>query len=206
MYKKYLLHINLLLAIGLFTFGLAFSQQEGSSKFTLHYVPSMTMGDAKDFADEFSFRGFGLSYEYFVKDNLSVGISSGLSTYYDPSDGLVSETIEMDNNTITLSAKEFNYINSIPILLTSSYYYGEAGKIKPYVSIGIGGYNVLKWKELGLYRFEDNKFLFGIAPAVGVSIPIAYSSSLDLGVRYNQAFGSESFSSLDFRLGFSWFY
>ncbi|UCS93384.1 PorT family protein [Echinicola marina] len=206
MLKKHLIPICLVLVIGLIKSYPAFSQQEGSNKFTLHYSPSTTIGDAKEFVDDFSFRGFGVAYEYFIKYNLSIGISSGLSTYYSSSDGPVSNIIERNNKTIVLTAKEFNYINSIPVLLTSSYYYGDSGKAKPYLSLGIGGYNVLRWKEIGLYRFEDNKFLFGIAPAVGVSVPIAYSSSLDLGIRYNQAFGEDSFSSMDFRLGFSWFY
>ncbi|WP_200978803.1 OmpW family outer membrane protein [Echinicola sp. 20G] len=200
--KLKILLIAILTIVGLNTV----NAQQGYSEFQLNYLPSLPLGETKDFTSKFSFRGLGIEYNYYIQDHLSIGLATGIVTYYEASDGIQSLTVVEDGNNVTLSAKQYNYTNVVPILANGTYYLQPSGQVQPYIGLGIGGYYVMRWVEMGLYQVKDDKMQFGVAPKVGVMAPLSYGLALNLGLQYNSAFGDQPFNSLDFKIGLAWKY
>ncbi|QDH80488.1 OmpW family protein [Echinicola soli] len=177
---------------------------QGTSQFQVNYTPSLPLGDVADYTGNFSFRGINIAYEYHITEYLGLGITTGINTYYEDIQGVENVKVDIDGKMVTLSGKRYNYTNSVPILATANYYFSPEGQLRPYVGLGIGGYYVMKWTEIGQYQVRDNGFQFGLAPRVGVLKPLAYGLGLHLAAQYNAGFGEDPFSSVDFMVGFSW--
>lgn len=165
---------------------------------------SLGTGTTSDYIGAFSGRGVTfLDIRSFVSSNVSIGGSIGLHALYEE----VSGSFVNQNRTTTGTQKR--YINSLPIMFNSHYYFGEDdGSITPYIGLGIGTYVVDQRTDVGLFRVEDNGWLFGLAPEVGLLLPIAGDKALILKAKYNYAFESSSFGPyeyLNFGVGFAWY-
>ena len=67
---------KLLVLLAIFTaFSPAFAQYGGVAGFT--YNTSQTMGESKEWIQDFSWRGFAVHYNYFHSDRTSVGVEMG---------------------------------------------------------------------------------------------------------------------------------
>ncbi len=179
----------------------------GQNSFTyLQYAPSLPVGEVTDFTGNFQWRGFGFGASWFLQDAVTIGFETGWYVFRDETDGAVSEVIESDNSTITITAKQFKFINSVPVLATARYYM-EGSQVWGYVQMGIGGYYNEKRLELGLRTVTEDAFQFGIAPEIGIVIPTYSESSFTMGVQYNQAFATSNFDGVGyvaFKIGVGW--
>lgn len=175
--------------------------------FSINYNPSLPIGDVADFTGDFAWRGVGVDGRFFVDDNVSIGFFTGWEVFREESDGVVSRTVQLDDATATISAKEFRFTNSVPLLLTSHYHWGDKGDARPYAGLGAGLYYITQRVEMGLYSVEDNTTRFGLSPTIGVILPAFYDASLNLGLQYHQAFGVDDYnpvSYLSFNIGLTW--
>lgn len=175
--------------------------------FSISYSPSLPVGDVTDFSGDFSWRGGSIDARFLINSNLSIGFNTGWNVLRDESDGVVSEVIVGENNTATISGKRFRFTNSIPILITTHYHWGDADEIRPYLGVGAGLYYINQRVEMGLYSAEAAKTRFGLSPGAGVIIPAFYDASLNLGIQYHQAFASADYNSigyLAFNIGLTW--
>ena len=180
---------------------------QSSYHFTLLYTPSLPLGDVTDFSDGFTWRGVAADARFYVNDNVTVGFFTGWEVFREESDGIVSEAIDLGDLTATISAKQFRFTNSVPLLLTSHYHWGERGDARPYIGLGAGLYYITQRLEMGLYAIEDKTTRFGLAPSVGVILPMSYDTSLNLGIQYNQAFKVDDYTGvgyLSFNVGLTW--
>ncbi len=189
------------------TLCLCFSAQaQHSHFFGLSYSPALPGGGLSDFTDDFSFRGLNVSGLYLLNPNFSLGFSSGWNVFREASDGIVSEVIKGPERNITLSAKQFRFVNSLPILATANYHF-QSEKFHPYLGLGVGTYYIERRLEMGLYAFREDNWHAGLAPMAGVAFPLGYGAFLHLGVQYNQAFAAQSTSAMSytsFKIGFWW--
>lgn len=182
------------------------SAQNGYS-FTLSYTPSLPIGDVTDFSGDFSWRGIAADARFFVNDNVSVGFYTGWEVFRQESDGIVSEQVDLGDYTATISAKQFRFTNTIPLLITSHFHWGDDGDARPYIGLGAGLYYITQRAEMGLYALEEKTTRFGLAPSVGVILPATYDASINLGLQYNQAFGVDDYNAvsyLSFVIGLTW--
>ena len=173
----------------------------------VNYNPSVTLGDVTNFIDEFSFRGVNVDSRYFIDPNITVGFKAGWNVYRQESDGIASEVITQGNNVLTISAKQYKYINMYPILLSGHYHFGVRGAPRPYIGLGAGAYHVTRRVEMGLFSSQTDKLHFGVAPMVGVILPTNSRSWVHFGVQYNQVLKSGEYDgmsnlSLDLGVGF----
>ena len=61
--------------------------------------------------------------------------------------------------------------------------------------------------EIGIVAIEESSWHFGLAPEVGVMIPVGYYTNFIAGARYNYAFksgDSPEYQWLTFSVGFAW--
>ncbi len=173
----------------------------------INYNPSFTTGDSKAWANEFSWRGVTADLRISVNGPLTVGLYSGWTVFREESDGLQSEVIESDQGRATITAKQYYFINQLPLLATTHYHFGEFGKLRPYVGIGAGVYFTTHALEMGLYRIIEKNTQFGLAPMAGVSVPINRDTNFNFGAIYNYAFensNQQAVSSVGFNIGFGW--
>ncbi|NJK96644.1 MAG: porin family protein [Bacteroidales bacterium] len=164
------------------------SYGQGHVKIT--YDVSAPLGNTMDFVGETSFRGFSFEAGMNLNDNFALGIKSGLHSFYES----LNKDTYTDNN-VTIYGKQFRYINSIPILLTASYFFRPDAGVSPYLTVGAGAYSFQRRIDLGLYN-ATNDFVwnFGLQPEVGMLFSLNKSLKLNLGARYNYILENESIS------------
>lgn len=150
----------------------------------INYPIGFAMGDTKDFIDKTSFRGFGLEFGKFLADDkVSVGFQTNFQTFYKE---LPKNTYPIDNGAIT--GKQYRYITSVPLLVSGLYYpLGQETVIVPHVGLGLGTYYVDKKLDMGLFRDQTKVWHLGLAPQLGVSVPINYKTSFNVNAQYNVA-------------------
>jgi hypothetical protein len=76
------------------------------------YNMALPTGELKDYADEFSYRGFSFDYRFFVQDNLSVGFGIGWKNFSELQSG------EFKQGTITATDTRIRYATGYPIMAT----------------------------------------------------------------------------------------
>lgn len=177
----------------------------GASAQSMHgmtYNTGLTMGDANDYISAYSWRGVGFEGRYFQNSNLTIGWSFGWNTFYEGLDG------SFENGTTTLTGKQYRYINTMPIHITTHYYFGEDGDVQPYIGAGVGTSWIEKRTDMGLYSSNVNKWHFSFAPEVGVIFPASVSSNFYISAKYNYAVKTSetmSYSYLGINVGFLWY-
>jgi len=181
--------------------------QEGSSYTTLSYSPSLALGESADFVEGMQWRGINFSYHYFVSDEASIGFTSGWNVFRTETDGNVTRTLEQGNNIVTLTGKQFRYVNTVPILASARYHWGDKNGLRVFGGLSAGLYYVDRRVEMGLFASDNETGQFGIAPTAGILFPSYGNAGFHIECQYNNAFESrngDSFSYLDFNVGFSW--
>ena len=177
----------------------------------VNYNPSFTTGDSKEWANEFSWRGVTADLRIPINGGFTAGLYSGWTVFREESDGIQTEVVPIESEfgdvDITLSAKQYYFINQLPLLATVHYHFGEFGEVRPYVGIGAGVYFTTHALEMGLYRIIEKNTQIGIAPMAGVAIPVNKDTNFNIGAIYNWAFensNQQAVTSLGFNVGVGW--
>lgn len=172
----------------------------GQGYVKLTYDASLPFGNTREFVEKPSFRGFSIEAGLNLSNNFALGIKSGLHSFYE---SLNKDTYTEDN--VTIYGKQFRYINSIPVLLTASYFTNPEGSLSPYLTLGAGAYSFQRRIDLGLYNAtNDYVWNFGVQPEVGVQFSLNESLKLTLGARYNYILENNSITDqqyVSFNLG-----
>ena len=172
--------------------------------FSISYDIGLPVGGTSDYISAPSFRGFGLEGRGFIKDNLSYGGSFNWTVLYEEV-GPEEWTIP-DSETSTAYGKQYRFINSYPIMATMHYYFGEWDATRLYAGGGIGAHIINQRTDAGLYTVDNNQWTLGLAPEIGVLIPISFGSSLNLSAKYQYAVKAndqDAVSYLSFKIGFA---
>ena len=82
------------------------------------------------------------------------------------------------------------------------YHFGQDNSIRPYLGLGAGVYYTIQRFDIGLASLKEDGFRFGLAPEVGVLIPLYFGSRILLGARYDHAFTSGETLGSEFDLSF----
>lgn len=187
----YLIGVFTILSTGAFAQGM----------FSVSYDIGLPIGSTSDFISQASFRGFGLEGRGFITDNLSYGGSFSWAVFYEE---VGPEEWNEDGDSRTVYGKQYRYINSFPLMATMHYYFGEWDATRFYAGGGIGAQKIDQRNDVGIYTDNSKKWRFGVAPELGVLIPVSFSSSLNLAVKYQFATrvgDNDPVSYLSFKIG-----
>jgi outer membrane protein W len=168
----------------------------------INYSLSLPVGETRDYINSFSWRGVNIEGKYFLNDNMTLGWSGGWNVLYK------SESGEFTDGTRTRTGTQYRYLNSIPFLLTFDYFLNEDGEIQPYLGVGMGTYWIEQKTTMGLFSSTTDNWHFGLAPEVGVIIPVNIQSNFYVSLRYNNAFAANesiNYGYLGFNVGFLWY-
>ena len=171
--------------------------------FTLNYSPGLPLGETSDYIGKTSWRGIGLEGQWMMNDNVSVGYYFAWNVFKEKVSGSF-----VDGNR-TLTGTQVRYLNTLPIMLEGRYHFGDGldSSIRPYIGAGVGTIRTLQRTNVGVFSIQDNKWQFGLAPVVGLLIPLDFSTSLNISAKYNYALKAGDVpdrSYLSINLGISW--
>ncbi|GLU52496.1 outer membrane beta-barrel protein [Dyadobacter frigoris] len=124
--------------------------------------------------------GGGAQYRYFVKPNVAVGISGRY----------LMEELKRDLSTKSIRGKATN----IPINLLAEYYFKTEG-IRPYAGIE-AGLNILKIEGYNIV-IDQTVLRPGVAPKIGLVLPLGRRLSFTVEAAYNVIIGSANSILMD---------
>jgi len=182
---------------------LAFEVSGQDNMYSITWDIGMPVRDTHEFVHDLSWRGAGLEYRKFVMPEVSAGFSWHWNTFFETT----GRTFRIENGHV--SGTQDRRIQSSP-LLTSLYYHFETmddPNIRAYAGLGLDAYWISKRLDVGLLVFEEENWHFGMAPEVGVTVPVSWDSHLLAAVRYNYAFkggASAAHAYWSFMLGLSY--
>ena len=67
---------------------------------------------------------------------------------------------------------QYRFLNTLPFMMTTHYYFHMSNGLKPYVGANVGGYYAWQRAEMGIVVKEDRKWRWGLAPEAGMLIPV----------------------------------
>lgn len=188
----------LILAVSLFASYSAFSQ----TNFALNYTVGIPTGETKDFIGKTSFRGVSLDFSYFMDYQFEIGFSTGWQIFYEDY-GYQTEV----QGTQTLTSTRKNYINSIPLYATGTYFFTKKQDLRPYFTLGAGTiYNQID-ENIGFYTFSNSGWQFGLRPELGIRKKVNYGFGVTASARYNYGFETKDIPELSYytvALGLIW--
>ncbi len=159
------------------------------------YDITFPSGDLKDFTNNESWRGITIEGRKFFGPQFSAGLSWAWRTFHENTD----ELITFDGG--AASGNQFRRFYISPILATFQLYMYDPwsnATILPYAGLGVGTYWIEKKLDMGVYTITDSNWHFGLAPEVGVMVPVGYSSYLVAVFHYDYAFGRKDAGPYDF--------
>lgn len=174
-------------ALALLMFGSPYAQREQWYG-ALTYSVSVPAGDTKNIIEDISWLGIGLDYRYMVQKNLSVGLFFGWNYMYERVTGQTELKTDPPG---TIYGTQDNTINSFPIMASAHYYLGERKQLRPFIGINAGGSVMLQQKAIGIFVWDNDQWQWGVAPEVGVAIPVERDFGLLINGKYNMFFSGE---------------
>jgi len=153
---------------------------------TFNYTMAAPSGDSKDFANNYSWLGFTLEGDWFLKQKLSAGFVGGWQEIHKEQSG---DSFQFDNGTAT--GRSYRHLMSIPLLARVRYWGGSPGQtFHPFVGLATGTYWMKQTVDFGIYSADVDHWHFGLAPEVGVLVASHSGVAWTLNARYNYPFAA----------------
>jgi len=153
----------------------------------LSWDPSFPTGDTREFIGKFSWRSFGLDVKGFLTPQFTMGASFDWRLFNE----VTSKTIEIEDGHV--SGTQTRRLYAIPVLLTTSYYFGsfrDYPRFIPYIGGGGGAYYIEEKLEIGVYTMKQKAWNFGLCAEIGTLFQFSYGYAM-LRFKYHYAFESE---------------
>jgi hypothetical protein len=178
--------VTLIMTLGLLS---TISLKAQESIFQISWDIAFPVGELKDqYISDASARGISIGGRKFIFDWFSVGGKAGWQTFTQRVAG--TESIDP---TLDLTGTQLRYVNIFPVMANFHYYLGQDEGIRPYIGANIGVSFVTQQTDIGLWTINDNSTHFGLAPEVGVLIPIGIAGGgMSISAKYEQAFKSNN--------------
>ncbi len=175
--------IIILIAIVTWTTPLATFAQ--GSYMSFEYVMGFPSGDLGDFISKTSFRGMVIEYQKYLKNNLSVGVETGWSAFYERKD---YDTYSEEN--VSVSGIQYRYSSQVPILISAEYTFRPEATLKPYANFALGTMYSRRDTDMGLWYLREDAWHFALKPEVGLMIGIGMNTSVNLSAKYYTGFAA----------------
>ncbi|MBN1480072.1 hypothetical protein EH223_19155 [candidate division KSB1 bacterium] len=133
---------------------------------TVNYNVAVPGQQMQPFIKNTSLLGFGLDARKLISPHISLGASFGHQVFY----WKTSETASLENG--FFGSTQYRFLNTLPLMLNSHYYFNLSNGIEPYLGLNCGGYYGWQRAEMGIVVKEDRKWRWGLAPEAGVLVPV----------------------------------
>ncbi len=168
----------------------------------MSYGMTTPVSDTKDFTDDTSWRNWGVDLLAIVNPNTTVGVSFGWNVFNE-----ITPTVSSISG-IEIAGTQFRYINSLPILVSVRRFLGMRGRARPFIGVGVGPHLVKQRVDVGLWTVSENTWHFGVAPEVGLVVPVRSGVHGFFNAKYNYAASAgdpgRKHSYFGLNIGFAW--
>ena len=182
--------IFFILLIGLAIPGVV-KAQSGYTSF--QYQIGFATGDLNEYISKVSFRGAVFDYQKNINANTSLGLELAWSTFYEKKD---FDTYTIDPYTV--SGIQYRYSNMFPMLLTAEYYFTPGGTVEPYLNLGIGTMYTMRETDMGVWRFSEKAWQFGLKPELGIMYEVGTNTSIKFEAKYYVGLGGSKLETQSF--------
>lgn len=158
----------------------------------VNYLPAVSLGETADFANDFSPRGVDFEVNKFIAADMSVGFVVSWNIFREK---IVGESFEYEDMLVT--GTQFRYVNTVPLNVNFKKYY-LGSESTPYFGVGLGTSYAKQRNEIGVFTLSQEKWLFNVAPEIGLLYDISQSTLLSLKVKYNYSPKAGDFSSVSY--------
>jgi len=154
------------------------------------YQLGIPIGNTHSYVQDVAWRGIGVDLQWMVKPTLSVGLALGWNVFYEN----ITTTINAvpggvpAGTGIAITGNQDRSFNFFPLLADVRWLPKLKSGVRPFLGAGIGGYITTQYLGIGLYSFSKTAFQFGLAPELGVLIPVEGGAAIQISARYNMAF------------------
>ena len=148
----------------------------------------LPMGDSKDFLGRgtLTARGVGFQIRRQMQEKIWAGAYFGWHVMNGTTDGTFP--IEREEYKGHGTGKSWSYINVFPVMANVFYQTGAPRGLQVSVGLNVGGYIYEERVEVSSVAFEQSRWLFGIAPEIGIKYPVTYEASAYLSAKYHIGF------------------
>jgi hypothetical protein len=171
------------------------------------YQLGIPVGNTHDYISDVSWRGIGVDLAWLLKPNFSLGLALGWNVFYVNTNTTINYLPGNKEPGFAISGNQDRSFNFFPLLFNVRYLPRLKNGVHPFLGLGIGGYVTTEYLGIGLSSYSQTAFMFGLAPEIGVIIPVEGGAAIQFSVRYNMAFAG---GGIDFQqwvglsLGVAW--
>lgn len=146
-------------------------------------------GAFRSFVDETSASGMGLDVQWWVQDHISVGLVAGYNMW---SDVYRNRTHHFQSGEYeaAMNGTQVHTVNAFTIMAGSRYVFGRSRDVRPFVGLAAGAVTSNQVLDVGFVEFNETNWHFGVAPSVGLLIPVSFQTMVDLSARMSYGFPS----------------
>lgn len=146
-------------------------------------------GAFRSFITETSASGVGLDVQWWFQDHISVGLVTGFNMW---SDVYRDRTHQFQSGEYdaAINGTQVHTVNSFTIMAGSRYVFGRSRDVRPFVGVAAGAVTSNQVLDVGFVEFNEVNWHFGVAPSVGLLLPISYQTMVDLSAKLSYGFPS----------------
>ena len=160
-----------------------------STELFFTYQPAYIFGENSSFSP----RGVDFEANRFLSEDLSIGFVVGWNIF---TKKVVGESLIVNGALVT--GTQVKYQNFVPLNVNLKKYFSNGGDLTPYVGAGLGTSFSEKRTDIGIFTLSDKKWLFNVAPEVGLLYDVSYSTVLSLKLKYNYSAKAGDFPSVSY--------
>jgi hypothetical protein len=171
------------------------------------YQFGIPIGNTHDYISDVEWRGVGVDLGWMVKPSFSIGLALGWNVFYENTTTVITYLPGNKTPGFAISGNQDRSFNFFPLLADFRYLHRLKNGVRPFIGVGIGAYITTQYLGIGLSSFSETACQFGVAPELGVIIPVEGGAAVQLSARYNMAFagGGVDFQQwLGLSLGVAW--
>jgi hypothetical protein len=165
----------------------------------LYYTAAWNVGlpvfDYSKYISSVSLNGGAFQMQFFVQEQISVGVSFGWNTYYEETHAVYNPSPGE-----ALSAMNYRYLNATPLKASVNYFFRASPKWKPYIGLGWGATYMTEHTRVQQVNSRDAQWRFLAAPEIGLFVPLRRHLGIHLSAAYTitiaSKFGNTNLNSI----------
>ncbi|MCX6140099.1 MAG: hypothetical protein NTX15_04595 [Candidatus Kapabacteria bacterium] len=156
---------------------------------SVYWSVATPTGQFRSFVNETSVAGFGLDVQWWASDHVSAGLVLGYNVWSDVYRG-VTQQYKINDLQGAVNGTQVHTVNSFTLMAGGRYLFGGSRDVRPFFGLAAGAVTSAQALEVSLVRFTETNWHLGVAPSVGLLIPMSFNSMLDLSARFSYGFPS----------------
>jgi hypothetical protein len=164
------------------------SSPAGNFYGSVSYQLGIPIGNTYDYIHDVAWRGVGVDLQWLLKPNISIGLALGWNVFYENINATINYLPGSSKPGFAISGNQDRSFNFFPLLVDFRFLPKLKSGVRPFLGAGIGAYVTTQYLGIGLYSYTQTAFLFGLAPELGVIIPVEDGLGFTISARYNMAF------------------